>query len=199
MKVTTMSESNRTGLNRFYLHNFPDQRPVVWGDLGSELRIAGVLFQGRGTDLIALLPGGQDPTPGLILDVIHPTAEEWSDIIRQTDNPEIFVLDVDGHTKVLQRKAANAVSGEVQQAIWARDDCACVFCGRRMGEAHVVLSIDHWVPLELGGKNEWRNYLTACTRCNKNKGSMEPRDFCRKFGFDYDAVEAYRKQVNGEN
>ncbi len=193
----SQNDSNRTGLNRFYLAEYKDNpdRPVLWADLGNLLRISGIIFQGMGAQVIAYLPAG-DPLEVPVQEV-HPTPEEWAEIIHRTDDPQEFALDPTGTTKILQRKAANAISGLTQQGVWARDDFTCVFCGRRMGDPNVVMSIDHWVPLELGGANDVTNYLTACTNCNKQKGSLPPQDFCRKHGYDYAAIEAYRRRVTG--
>ena len=35
----------------------------------------------------------------------------------------------------------------------------------------------HFVPLEMGGANDTSNYLTACRKCNKDKGGMAPADW----------------------
>jgi 5-methylcytosine-specific restriction endonuclease McrA len=40
----------------------------------------------------------------------------------------------------------------VQQKVWAADGFQCVYCGAKMGET--LLTVDHFVPLELGGANE---------------------------------------------
>jgi 5-methylcytosine-specific restriction endonuclease McrA len=64
-----------------------------------------------------------------------------------------------------------------------------MYCGARMGKAQ--MSIDHFIPLELGGANNTSNYLTACRRCNKDKGSMPPREWCEMKGLDYDGLIQY--------
>ena len=190
---------NRTGLNKFYLDQYPTNpaRQPVWADVGNLLKISGVLVQGMGVNLILMLPSGNVASFAQPPEMRRPGLEEWSEFIRRTDDPEQFALDADGFTKILQRKAASAISGAVQQSVWARDNFECVFCGRRMGDPYTVLSIDHWVPLELGGKNDTSNYLTACTRCNKDKGSLPPETYCRQKGLDFKALEAYLRRVSG--
>jgi len=58
-----------------------------------------------------------------------------------------------------------------------------MYCGAIMGE--VQLTVDHFVPLEIGGKNDTSNYLSADRRCNKRKGAMSPQDWCQQENLDY--------------
>lgn len=179
---------------RFYLpaYKYAPERPPYLQDLGNVLTMSGMVYQGMGSSLVLVFPG---------LDFDHnftvakPTLEEWGEIIRQSDDPEIFVGEVGGINKVFQRKSRYVISGDTQQKIWARDNFACVYCGIRMGQR--LLTIDHFVPLELGGENEERNYITACRKCNKDKGSLSPIEFCRVKGFDYPRLAGYLISVNG--
>lgn len=198
--MTDKAQPNRTGLNKFYLGNYPNVpgRSLLPEDFGSMYRISGVVFQGMGHTSVFMLPASITLLEGdEKLIVVYPDAGEWTEIIKRTDDPQEFALDADGFTKVLQRKAASAIHASVQQYVWARDNFACVFCGRRMGTPHVILSIDHWMPLELGGANAESNYLTACTTCNKNKGMMHPEAFCKKYKHDYAAIGEYLATVSG--
>jgi 5-methylcytosine-specific restriction endonuclease McrA len=36
------------------------------------------------------------------------------------------------------------------------------------------LTVDHVVPKSRGGKDTWKNLVTACTSCNNKKGSRTP-------------------------
>ena len=36
------------------------------------------------------------------------------------------------------------------------------------------MSIDHVMPLSLGGGTTWENVVCACTECNKRKGGRTP-------------------------
>lgn len=42
----------------------------------------------------------------------------------------------------------------------------CAYCGERK-----KLTLDHVIPLTLGGRHSIGNILPACTRCNQRKGS----------------------------
>ena len=53
-------------------------------------------------------------------------------------------------------------------AIFKRDNRVCQYCGIKCSTD--VISIDHIIPKSLGGKNTWRNLVTACKPCNNKKG-----------------------------
>jgi 5-methylcytosine-specific restriction endonuclease McrA len=48
-----------------------------------------------------------------------------------------------------------------------RDDFTCQYCGQRFEAAD--LTIDHVVPVCLGGPTAWTNCVAACTPCNQTK------------------------------
>jgi hypothetical protein len=169
--------------DRFYLMEFRN-RPVQYGDIGSLLKISGLVVSGGGAAAVLLLPSAV-AYKGLDWTFIDLTDEEWSDFIHRSDDPEILV----GNAKIFQRKLRWEISGSVQQRIWSKDGFKCVYCGAKMGDA--LLTIDHWVPLELGGKNDATNYLTSCKRDNKDKGSEHPESWCLRKGYDYHAICEY--------
>ncbi|MCD6416059.1 MAG: HNH endonuclease [Planctomycetes bacterium] len=57
--------------------------------------------------------------------------------------------------------------------LFARDENRCQYCGQRFASSE--LSIDHVIPLSLGGKTTWSNVVCCCTRCNKRKGGRTPK------------------------
>jgi len=57
--------------------------------------------------------------------------------------------------------------------IFARDEARCQYCGRKCPTSE--LSLDHVIPLSLGGTTCWANVVCACTACNKRKGGRTPR------------------------
>lgn len=57
-----------------------------------------------------------------------------------------------------------------RKEIFRRDNYTCQYCGRQLAN----LTIDHVVPRHLGGKTQWDNVVTACSRCNHLKGGMTP-------------------------
>ncbi len=180
---------------RFYQLTYPnDGKPVLFEDMGNTLSISGVLLQGKGLNAIAYLPSAEinvmdNQYISEVFDILQPTLEEWSELIRQSDDPVFFELDKSGVVKAIHRKQRFAISGAVQQKIWARDDFRCMISGRRMGES--PLSIDHWMPLELGGKNDETNYLSMTRKVNKNKGNQHPKEWCEDNDVDYREIMIY--------
>lgn len=170
-----------------YLLNYPsNKQPVYIDEAGSILAICGILVQGQGVNILLVSPNGSHVDE---IKVVHPSVEEWSEFLRRSDDPVFYAQDPGGYTKIIHRKAEYAVSGAVQQKIWVRDLCRCMYCGKTMGD--VQLTVDHFVPLSAGGKNDDSNYLSACRRCNRNKGELDPREFCESNGYDYDGLYLY--------
>jgi hypothetical protein len=159
--------------DRFYMLELR-HRPAVYGDLGSIIKIEGIVVGGEGGRSILMLPG-TSYVAGDQAYIHHLTMEEWTDFLARTDNPEVLV----GPAKAFHRKLRYEISGAVQQKVWVADGCKCMFCGVAMGRS--PLSIDHYFPLEMGGKNDTSNFLSACRGCNKKKGAMDPVDYCRDF------------------
>ena len=56
--------------------------------------------------------------------------------------------------------------------LFARDRNQCQYCGRHFPTAD--LSIDHFHPRSLGGKETWENLVCACIKCNARKGGRNP-------------------------
>ncbi len=169
-------------------------RPAVWGDVGNLLKIEGLVIGGEDARAVFMLPDVQSTklsydskTLMLAAPVYEPSTEEWSDWLQRSDNPEVLVNG--SLEKAFHRKLRYDISGAVQQKVWVADGCKCMYCGRRMGE--VQLTIDHFIPLEMGGKNDPSNYLSACRKCNKDKGGQAPGAFCTSRNFGYLGLVAY--------
>jgi hypothetical protein len=170
--------------DRFYQLSLR-HRPAVWGDIGNLLKIEGLVVGGEGAQAVLMLPAARGLSTTASVRIL--TEEEWTAWLQQSDNPEFF----DALTKAFHRKVRYEISGAVQQKVWAADGFKCVFCGAKMGQT--LMTIDHWQPLELGGKNDTSNYLSCCKRENKDKGSMDPHDWCALKGLDYDFFVEYLK------
>ena len=177
---------------RFYQVKF-ENRPAFFGDLGNNLKITGVMFEGQGTYVMVLTPASDFAQYQEQYNILSLNDAEWSEVIQASDDPKIFELDPTGGIKAVHRKVRYQISGAVQQKIWVRDGLKCMFCNQKIGE--VQLTIDHFIPLELGGANDPSNYLSACRKCNKRKGSMEPREYCKRYKLDFDFYEKYLKEA----
>ena len=55
--------------------------------------------------------------------------------------------------------------------IFKRDGHTCVYCGSKEN-----LTIDHVLPRSRGGKTKWTNLVTACKKCNAQKGDYTPEE-----------------------
>jgi len=158
-------------------------RPAVYGDLGNILKIEGLVIGGEGAQAILLLPD----CPHLGSPKIERLSmEEWTDFLARTDNPELLMPG-----KAFHRKVRYEISGAVQQKVIVADGFKCMYCGVAMGKAQ--LTMDHFSPLELGGKNDTSNFIAACRACNKSKGSMPAEDWCDLRKLDYDFFVEYLK------
>lgn len=65
-----------------------------------------------------------------------------------------------------------AVSRRLRFEILARDGHTCRYCGAAAPD--VKLTVDHVIPVALGGGDEPNNLVTACADCNSGKSSMSP-------------------------
>jgi hypothetical protein len=63
-----------------------------------------------------------------------------------------------------------AVSRRLRFEILRRDGMTCRYCGAKAPD--VVLTVDHVIPVTLGGGDEPNNLVTACADCNSGKSSV---------------------------
>lgn len=65
-----------------------------------------------------------------------------------------------------------AVSRRIRFEILRRDGHTCRYCGAAAPD--VKLTVDHVIPIALGGGDEPSNLVTACQPCNAGKSSTSP-------------------------
>lgn len=65
-----------------------------------------------------------------------------------------------------------AVSKRLRAEIFRRDNSTCRYCGAKAPA--VEITIDHVVPVTLGGSDDPSNLVTACADCNNGKTSVPP-------------------------
>lgn len=65
-----------------------------------------------------------------------------------------------------------AISRRLRFEILRRDAHTCRYCGAQAPDA--TLTIDHVVPITLGGSDEPSNLVAACADCNSGKSSIHP-------------------------
>jgi len=65
-----------------------------------------------------------------------------------------------------------AVSKRLRYEILRRDNHACRYCGATA--PGVALTVDHVVPVALGGSDDPDNLVAACVACNSGKSATPP-------------------------
>jgi len=55
--------------------------------------------------------------------------------------------------------------------ILRRDHYTCQYCGKHGG----ILTIDHIIPKNAGGRHTWTNLVAACISCNHRKAARTPQ------------------------
>ena len=65
-----------------------------------------------------------------------------------------------------------AVSKRTRYEVLRRDNHTCRYCGAAAPD--VKLTVDHVVPVALGGSNDPTNLVAACRDCNAGKSSTSP-------------------------
>lgn len=74
---------------------------------------------------------------------------------------------------------AGAIRGRISQktreAIFLSADLTCEYCQER--KSITELTVDHFMPIQLGGTNADENLICSCLRCNGTKTDLHPSDF----------------------
>jgi hypothetical protein len=65
-----------------------------------------------------------------------------------------------------------AVSKRIRFEVLRRDGHACRYCGGKAPD--VRLTVDHVMPVALGGSDDPTNLVAACADCNSGKASVAP-------------------------
>ena len=73
--------------------------------------------------------------------------------------------------KSIEGQRALMTSG-LRNEIKQRDDFTCQSCGISIyDEPHLLLEIDHIIPVSKGGMTEYSNLQTLCWKCNRSKSN----------------------------
>lgn len=82
---------------------------------------------------------------------------------------------------------------DMRESIYNRDNHTCQFCGLVL--AAKELTIDHLIPLSLGGLDEQTNYVTCCRPCNQRKANLPLGDFARTVNVDIEELPVHGDPV----
>lgn len=137
---------------------------------GSEIQIAGTIWEGLGKTFITLVPNKDVNTTDM--DVMPLSLTEWETLLRQTDllETEMLAKDPTGKiVKIIYRKTQRQIDSYLQWNVFQRDNYHCRYCGR----TGIPLTVDHIDIWENGGATISINLLSACRSCNKDRGKLE--------------------------
>tara|TARA_B100001123_G_scaffold410829_1_gene506392 strand:+ start:609 stop:1241 length:633 start_codon:yes stop_codon:yes gene_type:complete len=94
---------------------------------------------------------------------------------KERQRSEVTVNSIIAVRGVLRHEAAhNQVPPLSKRELFLRDGHLCLYCGNQFPEQ--LLTRDHLVPLSRGGKDTWKNVVTACKSCNHTKGARTPEE-----------------------
>jgi hypothetical protein len=96
------------------------------------------------------------------------------EILLNVENLEQFIQYLSELVKFRKSVAGQRalMTSSLREHIKARDNYTCQKCGVSVHEEpHLLLEIDHIIPLSKGGLTTEKNLQTLCWKCNRNKGS----------------------------
>ncbi len=80
------------------------------------------------------------------------------------------IIAARGHARP---QAMDPTPALTNQALFARDQSLCMYCGREFPRS--ALTRDHVQPVSKGGRDLWENVVSACLHCNSRKGNRTPQ------------------------
>ena len=75
------------------------------------------------------------------------------------------------------KSGRNRILPKLRTDVYKRDNHTCQYCGTKYSTNQ--LSIDHLIPLALGGRDEITNYVTCCRPCNSRKSNISLPEFAK--------------------
>jgi hypothetical protein len=87
------------------------------------------------------------------------------------------------------RTGRGKIAREIREEVFLRDRHTCQFCGTTLPASR--LTIDHLIPLALGGLDEVTNYVTACEPCNVRKGKLPFAQFAASLNLNPEALPVH--------
>ena len=66
----------------------------------------------------------------------------------------------------------------IRHYVYKQADGKCVLCGRSISKEE--FTIDHIIPLSMGGENDIDNFQCTCYACNQFKKNILPEDFIKR-------------------
>ena len=101
-------------------------------------------------------------------------ASTQCDVTMDIENLNKFVTYLSDKVKFSKSVAGQRalMTSKLREEIKARDNYTCKICGASTNaEPHLLLEIDHIVPVSKGGMTTKDNLQTLCWKCNRSKGA----------------------------
>ena len=86
-----------------------------------------------------------------------------------------YILDTDTFLKYYISKGRIKFPAEVRKEIYRRANATCALCGHKI--KYDDMTLDHIIPLAMGGRDNVDNLQCTCETCNIFKGSILPAEF----------------------
>lgn len=117
--------------------------------------------------------------------------------IEQSIKQSLRVIEAEKPSKPKQKRSKHpAANGgkwlrpAKRLAIYLRDNFRCSYCGKNLAGIPAALrSVDHVVPIALGGTNDATNLITCCKRCNDRKQDQSAYSFASDEAFQYISMQ----------
>ena len=97
----------------------------------------------------------------------------------QRNNPDKVRIRAHNY-RARKKKSSGKLSIDLRSVLHSEQGGRCVYCFQELTGKRA--SLDHFVPLALGGKNVDENMVLACHSCNCSKRHTHPMEFLRRIG-----------------
>lgn len=81
------------------------------------------------------------------------------------------------------------IKTDIRFEVYERDNYTCQYCGGKFSDE--MLSIDHLIPVSLGGHNEITNYVTCCRSCNSSKRNTPLEQFAKRINIQIESLPVH--------
>ena len=86
-----------------------------------------------------------------------------------------YPYDTEDNIRYSAKKKRRKYSDEERRIIYNKSGGRCELCGVRL--LFEEMTVDHIIPLSMGGEDSMDNLQTACYACNQFKRNILPADF----------------------
>lgn len=125
----------------------------------------------------------------------------FMDVMTAGKRKTYCIVDVDSGKKyvfkddVIVVKNRNNYGNATREYLYDKAEDKCELCGRKIPLPE--MTIDHVVPLAMGGRDEIANLQCACQICNRVKDKLMPEEYADwvKESFEYQIRKRSRKSL----